>query len=249
MRLAVILAAALALVACNGAPDVAPCAEQAFEGDEFVVCEFKPAHQQFRLVWTSPNGTPYRSFPALSADVPAEQIAFAMNAGMFDAAGAPIGLYVEAGQELHAISTNDGPGNFHMKPNGVFWMDADGHAHVFSTDDYLAAKPAPVWATQSGPMLVIDGALHPDFSADGQSRYVRNGVGVTSDGAAYFVISDSLVSFGKMARFFRDELKTPNALYLDGAVSSLWAPSLKRIDAHSRLGPLIVVTFPSPRQP
>ncbi len=78
-----------------------------------------------------------------------------MNAGMFDTAGSPIGLYVENRQELHAISTTDAPGNFHLKPNGVFWVDAASDPHVMATDAYLAAKPEAVWATQSGPMLVV----------------------------------------------------------------------------------------------
>lgn len=245
MRLALILTTAAILASCNTAgPDSPPCSQRVFEDDSFVVCEFRQAHQQFRLTWASPTGAPYRSFNALAADVPADNVAFAMNAGMFGASGAPIGLHVEEGRELHAISTTNGYGNFHMKPNGVLWSGADGRVHVLTTDDYIAAKPASVWATQSGPMLVIDGALHPDFSMDGRSRYVRNGVGVASDGAAFFVISDTPVSFGKLARFFRDHLRTPNALYLDGSVSSLWAPSLNRMDAHSKLGPLIVVTSP-----
>jgi uncharacterized protein YigE (DUF2233 family) len=93
-------------------------------------------------------------------------------------------------------------------------------------------------------MLVIDGALHAAFSEDGDSRFVRNGVGVISEHEARFVISDHPVSFGKMARFFRDALGAANALYLDGTVSSLWAPSLKRMDGAFPLGPLIVVRSP-----
>ena len=242
---AVVLLTFLGMSACKESAGDTACAAQVFESDSFTVCGFYPEHETLQLALASADGAPYRSFAALSRDVPAARIAFAMNAGMFDAAGAPIGLYVEEGRQLHTISTADGPGNFHMKPNGVFWMDASGAPHVASTDAFLAANATSVWATQSGPMLVIDGNLHPAFSHDGDSRFVRNGVGIGDDGRAWFVITDGPVSFGKLARFFRDGLKSKNALYFDGAVSSLWAPSLKRMDAGALIGPMILVTSPS----
>jgi uncharacterized protein YigE (DUF2233 family) len=126
----------------------------------------------------------------------------------------------------------------------VFWIDGDGKLNVSAMDTYVAQKPKPTWATQSGPMLVIDGKLHPKFDHDGASRHIRNGVGVTDAGDALFVISDAPVSFGKLARLYRDQLKCDDALYFDGAVSSLWAPSLDRLDAGRNLGPMVVVTSP-----
>jgi uncharacterized protein YigE (DUF2233 family) len=96
-------------------------------------------------------------------------------------------------------------------------------------------------ATQSGPMLVIDGKLHPAFDHDGTSLHIRNGVGIGSVGAARFVISQDAVSFGKLARFFRDQLKCDNALFFDGAVSALWDPANHRRDVTVPLGPMIVV--------
>ena len=109
-------------------------------------------------------------------------------------------------------------------------------------------RAAPKLATQSGPMLVIDGELHPKFEHDGSSRLVRNGVGVTADARALFVISEDAVSLGKFARFFRDRLKTPNALYFDGSVSSLWDPANGRQDSHAPLGPIIVALKPAARR-
>jgi uncharacterized protein YigE (DUF2233 family) len=219
-----------ALAACTSdAPDRRACTEQMFENDAFIVCPLDPQRQDVRLVWQDAKGVPYRGFSALARDVNTASVGFAMNAGMYNNTGAPIGLYVENGQDSHAINTNDGPGNFHLKPNGVFWVDGAGAPHVASTDAYIAEAPEAVFATQSGPMLVIDGALHPAFDHDGDSRHIRNGVGV-HDGKAWFVISARPVSFGKFARFFRDELGNANALYLDGAVSSLWAPDV----AHGR---------------
>jgi uncharacterized protein YigE (DUF2233 family) len=237
---ALVLAGALLFGERGGA---AVCTTQTFEGDAFTVCAYRPARDEIALVWADQQGAGLRSFEALEASgfVDAKRVRFAMNAGMFDASGAPIGLFVANGRETKALNQQAGPGNFHMQPNGVFFVDAARGPHVVATADYAGAAPQPVLATQSGPMLVIAGKLNAQFGPDGPSRYVRNGVGVR-DGVAYFVISEAAVSFGKSARFFREALKCENALYLDGAVSSLWVPSAGRRDAGAPLGPIVVVS-------
>ncbi len=169
------------------------------------------------------------------------RVLFAMNAGMFDPAQGPVGLLVRDGRTEHAAATGVGRGNFYLRPNGVFSVDADGSVHVEETGRFLARAGAPAWATQSGPLLVEVGVLHPKIAEDGPSRVIRNGVGVTGSDEAWFVISEDPVSFGRFARFFRDVLKCPDALYFDGAVSSLWAPGLGRRDRTTGLGPLVVV--------
>jgi len=165
-----------------------------------------------------------------------------MNAGMYDEEGRPIGLYVEQGERQRRINLRNGPGNFHMKPNGVFSVDEEGRVFVTESGAF-ARRPPPrvMWATQSGPMLVVGGRLHPEIRPDGESRLVRNGVGAVNERTAFFVISDEPVSFGRLARFFRDVLKCPNALFLDGTVSSLWDPQAGRRDGYDSLGPLILV--------
>jgi uncharacterized protein YigE (DUF2233 family) len=221
-----------------------PCEQRSFEKDEFTVCRFDAKAHDFRLVLQDTGGQPHRSLSALSSDLgeARERVRFAMNAGMYDAAGAPVGAYVSEGREIRSLNAGSGAGNFYMKPNGVFWVGAGDDVHVSTTDDYAAAAPAPRWATQSGPMLVIDGALHPAIQPDGASRNIRNGVGVLDSDTAFFVISEGKVSFGKLARFFRDELKCPDALYLDGFVSSLWHPAANRMDTGYDLGPMLVVS-------
>lgn len=165
-----------------------------------------------------------------------------MNAGMYDLSGDPIGLYVENGNERHSLNRRTGAGNFHIIPNGVFWQDSAGQ-HVATTDDYAAmTSVSPTYASQSGPMLVINGRINQHFSPDGESRNIRNGVGIDGAGRSWFVISKEPVSFGKFARLFRDGLQCPNALYFDGLVSSLWDGSTGRADRKFPLGPLLVVT-------
>lgn len=238
MRAAVLLT--LLLIGCRQAePAPAPeplaeaassCRRELFEESSFTVCAERGGAIEVR------GGK--RSFAALG--IPPERVAFAMNAGMFDEAGRAIGLLVEDGREIKAINRRKGGGNFHLLPNGVFLVRTDGTAAVITSKDYDPADDI-AFATQSGPMLLIDGKLHPKFDADGQSRYVRNGVGIAPDGTATFVISDDLVSFGKLARFFRDRVQAEDALYFDGSVSSLWDPAAGRQDSFVELGPMVVV--------
>lgn len=222
-----------------------PCAARDFEGSRFTVCEFRAAVHEATLVWADGQGAALRSFDALAASgaVDPKRVRFAMNAGMFDETGAPIGLFVAKGREEHAINqVVNGEGNFHMQPNGVFFIDENDQVRILTTADYVQSGVQPNVATQSGPMLVIGKTLNPNFSADGSSRYVRNGVGVRSSAGAYFVISEDVVSFGKFARFFRDVLGCEDALYLDGGVSSLWTPASGRRDAGAALGPMIAIS-------
>src|SRR5262249_38936101 len=151
---------------------------------------------------------------------------FATNAGMFDPALKPVGLYIEGGKELVRANTRSGFGNFHMKPNGVFYL-AGNAAGILETGAYLKERPAADLATQSGPMLVINGRLHPRFDAKSTSLKPRNGVGIRDAHTVLFAISDGEVSFAAFARLFRNGLGCNNALFLDGGTASnLYVPSL-----------------------
>ena len=218
------------------------CSSRIFEGSRFTVCD--PEGGRLELIAAGPAETVLRSFAQIAGTLDPDRVAFAMNAGMFDEDGRPIGLATRAERQVHAINLRDGPGNFHLKPNGVFMVTCAGAAAIYPSDSIPDFRCAPRLATQSGPMLVIDGKLHPKIDPDGRSRYIRNGVGVRG-GKAYFVISQDPVSFGRFARFFRDVLRTPDALFFDGSVSSLWDPANGRQDAHTPLGPVIVAFKPS----
>ena len=242
---------ALALTACGSSGDAqtaakstaaSPCEAATFEGTPITHCVADPAQDRIRMALDAPDGDPARSLAVLKDMLPAsERVAFAMNGGMFDEAGNPIGYYVEDGERRHTLNRNTGAGNFHLLPNGVFY-GTGGTWHVRTTEDFAAhVTTRPEFATQSGPMLVIAGKLHPKFDADGPSLKTRNAVGVDAAGRAHFVISEAPISFGKLARYFRDELHTPNAVFLDGSVSQLWDPAHKRMDGGAELGPMIVV--------
>jgi len=194
------------------------------------------------------KGEPYAHFNWVGEALAerGERLAFAMNAGMYHEDRSPVGLFIEEGLELAQLNMNDGPGNFHLKPNGVFWIwQEDGYrgAHVATADSYQnnAAHDVVRFATQSGPMLVIDGEIHPRFLPASESLKRRNGVGVTKEGEVVFVLADVPVRFYDFAIFFRDELDTPNALYLDGTISRLYAPELSRNEPGVSMGPIVGV--------
>jgi uncharacterized protein YigE (DUF2233 family) len=217
-----------------------PCSQRVFEESRFTVCEAEGGTVEIRT--SNDDSQPYRSFTSLAQALGkrADDVAFAMNAGMFGEDGHAIGLLIEDGKQIHAINRREGGGNFHLMPNGVFLVRTDGRSEVVTSKAFEPSKGI-AFATQSGPMLVIDGKLHPAFEPDGESRYVRNGVGIAPDGTPLFVISQEPVSFGKLARLFRDELHAKNALYFDGSVSSLWDPADGRQDLFAPLGPMVVV--------
>ena len=222
----------------------ADCGNQRYEGLDYTVCTVDPARDDLRLFLNGPDGAPLGSFAAIEAAHPGQRLAFAMNAGMYHEDRAPVGHFVEGGRELMRLLTAASPGNFGLLPNGVFCIAA-GTARVYETLDFAARAPACRDATQSGPMLVIDGALHPRFLPDSTSRHIRNGVGTTNAGdRAVFVISDQPVTFHQFARFFRDALGLPQALYFDGRVSRLYAPALGRADGGVRMGPMVGVLEP-----
>lgn len=216
----------------------AGCQPVTHEGERFVACTVDLRRARVKLFWRGADGLPYGSLTRL-ASAQGAGLVFAMNAGMYDTGLAPVGLYVEEGRELKAANTQDGPGNFHLKPNGVFYVSGT-KAGVVETGRYLRGRVKAEYATQSGPMLVINGRIHPKISTNGPSLKIRNGVGVRPDGqSAVFAISEGPVTFGAFARLFRDGLNCPNALFLDGSVSSLYAPALNRSDLGRPLGPLV----------
>jgi uncharacterized protein YigE (DUF2233 family) len=218
------------------------CRSVVFENSEFTNCLASPGLQSIKLMLGGNNKAPYRTFSAMKDALgnQAPTVAFAMNAGMFNDDGLPIGYYVENKNRLKTLNRKEGGGNFHLMPNGVFSVDSDGW-HIRTTDDFADnVNKRPEFATQSGPMLLIDGKLHPKIAANGESANIRNAIGIDAEGRAHFVISEVPVSFGKIARMMRDKLGCVNALYLDGSVSGLWYPAGNRMDSGSLLGPFLV---------
>lgn len=217
-----------------------PCERLEFEGAAYTACRFDLRSDGLALYSLDAGGKPYGSFGALKEALAQDgkNLAFAMNAGMFDEALKPIGLYVEQGHQQKKINRRSGGGNFHLKPNGVVWF-GKGEGGVMETEAFAKSGLKPQFASQSGPMLVIDGEIHPKFSADGPSLKIRNGVGAIDGHSLVFAISDEPVNFHAFARLFRDHFGCRNALFLDGSVSSLYDAASGRSDGFLPLGPMV----------
>lgn len=244
LRAALLALCGTVLAACSGKAE-GPCATITFEAAPYLVCTFDTTQDDIRLFLRDQTGAPFGQFDRLANHVASQggSLVFAMNAGMYHEDRRPVGLYVEEEQSEMGLVKNAGPGNFGMLPNGVFWIDGDaaGVTETLTYDRLFEGDP-PRFATQSGPMLVVNGDLHPALNPDGTSVRRRNGVGVNGDGRqVFFVISDAPVNFHTFARLFRDRLEVPNALYLDGAVSKVYAPALERNESGLDMGPIVGV--------
>lgn len=230
--------------------DAAACETVAHLGQSYAVCRFDPAKDDIRIFHTGRDGKPYGGFVPLADDVRREQdyLVFAMNGGMYEHDLSSVGLLVTDGVERKPAARGNGWGNFYLKPNGVFFIEGKS-AGVMETEVYLAGGHKPDFATQSGPMLVVDGTLHPAFLPQSDSLQIRNGVGVDGKGKVLLAISLEPVRFHDFATLFRDALGCPNALFLDGSISSLYAPVLNRYDNAHPMGPIIAVTRKMPGAP
>ena len=218
----------------------AACSRTEYLDQRFTICE-AVAGDDLRLFLRGANGQTFGSFAAVNTALAEDgkTLAFATNGGMYHADRAPVGLYVEDGVETARLILSEGPGNFGLLPNGVLCIE-ESRLTIIESRAFAQVRPACHHATQSGPMLVIDGAYHPRFTEESESRLIRNGVGVSADGQrAVFVISDSAVNLWEFARFFREHLGLSQALYIDGRVSRLHAPGLGRSDWGLPLGPII----------
>jgi len=232
------LAAALSLL--PGRADAA-CVRDRHDGIGYTVCTARAGVDDLRIWFTDSTGAAFGSFRRIDNALEGEgaRLGFAMNAGMYHRDLRAVGLLIVDGEERAPIVLRAGPGNFGLLPNGVFCITPDRFV-LRESRAFDADRPDCRFATQSGPMLVIDGALHPRFLPQSNSRFVRNGVGISPDGStAWFVISDDPVTFHEFARIFRDRFAAPQALYLDGNVSRLHAPGLSRSDWGLPMGPVI----------
>ena len=221
-------------------PELAPgtCRVETVAGEAYTICSFNPAKYRFTVRLKDAGGKPYRKLASATGAHP--RAVFAMNGGMYHSDLEPVGLYVEDGTEAASLKRKRSWGNFGLVPNGVFWVEGE-RTGVTETLAFDKLGTKPDFATQSGPMLVVDGKLHPRFLKTSDSFKIRNGVGVSVDGTVHFAMSHGAINFWTFGRLFQKHLDTPNALFLDGTVSATRARGFSRGGFWRELGPIILV--------
>jgi uncharacterized protein YigE (DUF2233 family) len=222
-------------------PAQSPVVVTDFHGEAYETCRIDPARQDLRLYWGDAQGNALGNFTALEKNVASDggKLLFAANAGMFDPTSKPVGLLVENGEEKFPLNLNDGYGNFYLKPNGVFLINAKHHALVIESSTYAALATPAVWATQSGPLLVQGGDINPDFIPGSKNLKIRSGIGVTAKGDIVFALSKRPVSFYEFAELFQAKFQCPNALYLDGDISAFHTPGMPEVEGEHHFGPML----------
>ena len=192
--------------------------------DQILTYTVNTKQQDLQFYWKDDNGEILKSIKNLKDYVESKDLIldFAMNGGMFNKDYSPQGLFIQNEQTLSHLDTLDGKGNFYMKPNGVFYITTDNIPHVCETSDFVDNGKIK-YATQSGPMLIIDGQIHSRFKDGSTNLNIRNGVGILSDNKVVFAMSKTEINFYDFAKFFQS-LGCKNALYLDGFVSKTYLP-------------------------
>ncbi len=183
------------------------------------------------LHWKDQTGKPYEAVSTIKNHLEAQgkSIAAIMNAGIYSANNKPAGLHIEAGRTLSKLNRHKGGGNFHIQPNGVFLINQWNSPSILTTRSYTKYygkdNKTIRLATQSGPMLVINGKLNPRLRKNSTSEYTRNGVCITDKKQLYFIANDGLFAKPSNLYYFAkamQKLGCKNGLYLDGNISKLY---------------------------
>jgi uncharacterized protein YigE (DUF2233 family) len=208
----------------------------------FVSYTADPQKQDIRIYWKDDKQERFSSIQRLKTWVEKNrhQLVFAMNAGMYRQDNSPQGLLIEKQKTITPLDTSGGSGNFYLKPNGVFYITTNNQAFICTTGQFENNQPI-AYATQSGPMLLIDGQIHPVFSKGSANLNIRNGVGILPGNKIIFAMSKQPISLYDFADYFKS-MGCKNALYLDGFVSRAYLPAKKWIQLDGDFGALIGIT-------
>lgn len=211
------------------------------ENQNILSYEIDLASQNLKMYWKNEKGENYRNFKTLKnwASNNNQELVFAVNGGMYMEDRKPLGLYIENGKRITNLNTRkNSNGNFYLQPNGVFSIKNDSTAAVSVTNEFDSTNV--LYATQSGPMLLIDGEYHPAFNEGSKNLNIRNGVGILPNGKVIFAMSKKLINFYDFASFFKSK-GCKNALYLDGYVSRTYLPQKDWDKGDGNFGVIIAV--------
>jgi uncharacterized protein YigE (DUF2233 family) len=213
------------------------------ENDTFLTYIVDPKVQSLKMYWKGDNKLAFGSIQYLKSYIESKNqtLVFAMNGGMYMSDCRPLGLFIQDCKTLVPINNKSAANaNFYAKPNGIFYIDTSNVAGICKTEDFIADKNIK-YATQSGPMLLIDGEMHPICKPRSMSTTIRNGVGILPDNRIIFVMTVRDINFYDFANYFK-KAGCKNALFLDGGISRMYLPEKNWTDLDGNFGVIIGVT-------
>lgn len=218
------------------------CSSLHIHDTDIVAFTASPGQHSIQMFFKNENGKIFGNIAALKQQLESKGIPleFATNGGMFMSNFAPVGLYIENYQQISKLKTGSGSGNFNLKPNGVFYISSNGKGNICTTENFVSSGKVK-YATQSGPMLLIDGKIHPAFKKGSANLHIRNGVGILPDGSVLFAMSKEEINFYDFAEFFL-KAGCKDALYMDGFVCKTYCPEQNWQQLDGQLGVIIAVT-------
>jgi uncharacterized protein YigE (DUF2233 family) len=210
--------------------------------ERFITYIVNPKKQNVQFYWKNEKGENFKNAENLKFWLKNKKskLLFATNGGMYKKDNSPQGLYIEDEIRKNEIDTASGNGNFYLKPNGIFYITTSKIPNISLTSDFIDNGKIK-YATQSGPMLVINGKIHTAFKENSTNLNIRNGVGILPDNKIVFAMSKKEINFYEFAQYFKI-LGCKSALYLDGFVSRTYLPEKKWEQTDGNFGVIIGVT-------
>lgn len=201
-----------------------------------------PQTQDIQFYWKDDKGQVLGSIQHLKDHLShkKQKLVFATNGGMYKMDHSPLGLFIKDGKIVARLNKASGSGNFYLQPNGVFYITTSNKAVICPTSDFKQNTQIR-FATQSGPMLLINGTIHPVFKEGSANLNVRNGVGILPGNKILFAMSKEPLNFYDFAAYFKSK-GCKYALYLDGFVSRTYLPEKNWIQTDGDFGVMIGVT-------
>lgn len=212
------------------------------DDERFISYTVNPKKLKVEFYWKNQEGENFKNAENLKVELTKQkrELVFATNGGMYKKDSSPQGLYIENKVKKVEIDTTQGEGNFYLKPNGVFYITTNTTPIICLTNDFTDNGKIK-YATQSGPMLVINGKIHPAFKENSTNLNIRNGVGILPNNEIVFAMSKKEINFYQFAEYFK-KLGCLNALYLDGFVSRTYLPEKNWIQTDGNFGVIIGIT-------
>lgn len=211
--------------------------------DTYII-DLRDQNQSLNFLWRDRDNVNFHSLYKVQqkAQKLRQNLVFAINGGMYDPNSCPLGLFVSDGIPQVALDRKQGKiGNFYMQPNGIFLINKQGKAEIVRTEEFVDRQlmGQTLHATQSGPMLLINGNYHQRFNKNSNNLNIRNGVGIIDENRIVFAISKRGVTFYDFATLFKDVFNCKDALFLDGNVSKMYCPELGRYDSDGDFGAIL----------